>query len=333
MCDLKQEIKLHHNITNQNIPQDITPKDDAFHGSKKHIAAEWWYFDAIFLNNYSVHIGCRTFSKKKFGSVMPFLEIYKDGKLKFDGKKRYRFKHFRTSEEFPLVKIFNNSIIEFDQDRFKKTGEWAYKISLNFENYGADLYFIATTKGFKIETKAESWTVALPKAKVSGEINLNKKKLNVNGIGYHDHNWNYTFLTALNYGKAWYWGKIRSKNINIVWANIVKSAKKSEKVGVVNLDNKGYYNINPENISFKTNRIKRINRKKTPTFFTLQIDENVNNIPIHADIKMEAKEFQYDRVLIAPYWRYHIKSTGVISVGNQKEKVDDFEIMEFLSFS
>jgi len=318
---------------NENIATDITPKDDAFHGSVKHLAAEWWYFDAIFTNNYSIHIGCRTFSKKKFGTVMPFLEFYKDGKPVFEGKNRFRFKHFQKSKDTPLVKIFNSKIIEFDQERYKKTGEWAYKVTLKMGENAADLTYVGTIKGWKIESDAESWTVALPKAKVSGHILVNGKKIDVEGIGYHDHNWNYTLLTAINYGKAWYWGKIKSDNYNLVWANIVKSSSNSMRVGIVNQGNDKYYNINPERIKFKTDKPEKVQGKKTPTIFTVEIDDVVNNIPINVNLKMEAYEIQYGRVLMVPYWRYHVKTSGEISVDNKKEKVDNIEIMEYLRFS
>ena len=99
-------------------PTDIIPADDAFHGSKKRIAAEWWYFDANFTNNYSLHIGCRTFSKKKNGIVSPFLEFYKDGKLEVKANKRFTLRQLETSTDFPLVKLANNTIITFDKERF-----------------------------------------------------------------------------------------------------------------------------------------------------------------------------------------------------------------------
>ena len=113
-----------------NIATDITPSDDAFHGSKKHISAEWWYFDSVFTNNYSIHIGCRTFSRKKFGTASPFLEFYKDGKLVVEKKKRFSFKNFETSKEYPLIKLFKKPIIEFNYDKFQEKGEWTYKIDI-----------------------------------------------------------------------------------------------------------------------------------------------------------------------------------------------------------
>jgi hypothetical protein len=316
------------------IPKDILPADDAFHGSTKHIAAEWWYFDAIFTNDYSLHIGCRTFSKKNRGMVSPFLEIYKDGKLEAKAVKRYLFRHFQTSQHFPLVKLSNNTIIEFDQERFNDSGEWVYNVSLRMGDHKAYLTFIGNTKGWKIETKDECWTVALPKASVTGEITVNGKRMSVNGVGYHDHNWNYTLLTALNYGKGWYWGKITSKTLNVSWAKIMKTSSEGESLVVINQDNQGYFAVNPENIYFKPDKFIRDHGRKTPTSFTFQIDDVVKDVPIHVNVKMEAHDIHYNRVLIiAPYWRYHVKATGFISLGSYKETVNSTQIMEFLRFS
>ena len=78
-----------------NTAVGITPADDAFHGSTKRFSAEWWYFDAIFKNDYSIHIGFRTLSKKTLGIVTLFLEIYKGGKLTIEKNKRFLFKNFK----------------------------------------------------------------------------------------------------------------------------------------------------------------------------------------------------------------------------------------------
>lgn len=317
----------------KNITKNITPKDDAFHGSKKQVSAEWWYFDAVFTNEYSIHIGCRTFSLRKFGMVQPFLEFYKNGKLEVEKKKRFLFKNFETSRTQPLVKLFKKTVIEFDYEKYKKDDKWVYTIDIKLEDCRARLEFIGDVEGFKIETPAESWTVALPKAKVTGEIEFKGKKIKVQGTGYHDHNWNYTLLTPLTYGKCWYWGKIRSKNHNIVWANVVKKDDRWELLAIVNNEKKGFYNINPENIIFKPDRYILDNKKKTPTYFTLKIDDIINKTPIKADIEMKVQNMHYSSVLRSPYWRYHVQTSGFISVNGKKEKIDDIQIMEFLKFS
>jgi len=320
-------------MKNKNIATDISPKDDAFHGSRRQLALEWWYFDAIFSNGYSIHVGCKTNSRKNRGLVSPMIEIYKDGKIQAMTKKWFRFQNFETSKEIPLVKLFDKHVIKFDEERYKKKGEWVYHIDMKIKDCWTKLTFTGASKGFKIETERESWTVALPKAKVTGEICLGDKAIKVEGIGYHDHNWNYTLLTAMNYGKAWYWGKLRSKSFDVIFANIVKSKKKSEVLTIVVDGEKRFFNINPKKIHFEPGNHIRNNRKKIPTSFKLKIDDSVENTPIKIDIDMDGNNFHYNRALIAPYWRYHTKLNGSISVGKTKEKVDNTEIIEFLSFS
>ncbi len=189
------------------------------------------------------------------------------------------------------------------------------------------------TKGFKIETNAESWTVSLPKAEVIGEITIKGKKMIVEGIGYHDHNWNYSFLSALTYGKAWYWGKIRSKNYNIVWANVIKKSNKQDLLAIISKEQDSYYNINPKKIHFQTNKYIKDHRRKMPTNFKLIIDETIRNNEIKAEIEIKVKNIHFSSVLSAPYWRYHVQNKGYISINNQKEIVNNIEIMEYLKFN
>ncbi len=313
--------------------EDILPIDDAFHGSRKHIAIEWWYFDAIFDNGYSIHIGCRTFSKKNYGIVSPILEVYKDSELIVKARKKYLFPNFKTSKYYPIVRLSNKPIIEFDYGRYNRTGEWAYKVALRLDENEVDLMFIGTTKGWKIQTERECWTVALPKALVNGEITINGKKIKVKGIGYHDHNWNYTLQTFMNYGRAWYWGKIRSNILNIIWVNIVKTSSKFGLLAVVNQEKHNYFAINPKNIFFESSNFIRSHGNKTPTHFLLQIDDIVDDIPIHVNVEMESQNIHYSRkLLFSRYWRYHVKTTGEISLGDYKERINNIQFMEFLRF-
>jgi len=49
---------------------------------------------------------------------------------------------------------------------------------------------------------------------------------------------------------------------------------------------------------------------------------------------MDVFEIHYNKVLIiAPYWRYHVKTKGYITLGSKKELVNETQIMEFLKFS
>ncbi|MDH7517438.1 MAG: hypothetical protein QHH19_03745 [Candidatus Thermoplasmatota archaeon] len=305
------------------------PKDDGFYGSNKFFSSEWWYFDSIFNNNYSIHIGFTTVSKKNIMSF-PEIEIYKDGKIVKKAIRRYLSKDFEISKQLPLVKLFNNNIFEFDMERFNSRGEWVYNVTPKIDDLEVNLKFISTTPGWKIEWEREKWIVALPKASVTGEIVVDGKRMKVNGIGYHDHNWS-TNISRITNLWGWHWGKIAGKTLNIVWANIMKTSSEGDLLAVVNKDNQGYLAVNPENIYLKLDKFIRNHGRKMPTIYKLKIDDVVNDIPIYVDVKMEVQNIhrRFKKLLIAPYWRYHAKVKGVISLGTCQENIDKTQIMEF----
>jgi len=324
---IKEKI-IENNDFNKVFAEDIIPADDAFHGSTKHVAAEWWYFEAKLNNGYTVVLTPTTQLKNMV--IFPCIELYKDGELKVRLIKRYFFQNFQTLKNFPFVKLFDKKIIEFDYDRYNKKGEWVYNISTKIDNYEINLNFIGNTKGWKMELDKQIWIVALPKAKVTGEIVINGTKMNVNGIGYHDHNCG-SDLSKLFNVSGWYWGKIMSETLTLTWANISEKSSKKKLIAVLNQDNQGYFNINPENIYFKPDNFIRNHGRKMPTSYNLKIDDVVNDIPIHVDVNMEVKNIhrRFKKLLIAPYWRYHVEAKGVLSLGSYFENVNKTQIMEF----
>ena len=315
----------------EQTPENINPIDDAFHGSSKRRSAEWWYFDVIFDNGYTTHIGCMTFSKKNRGTATQVLELYKDGKLVFEKRKKNRFSVFETSKKIPYVKISGKPFIKFDEETYKKTGKWIYDVSIKLEKYELNLKFIGTTKGWKIETDRESWTVALPKAEVTGELIIDQEKIDVKGIGYHDHNWNYNLKTLLTYGKGWYWGRVMSKRFNVIFANIFKSSSKSILLSIINEDKKGYLSIKPESIDFRVDDFISYKRKKIPSKYFFKINDVIDNVKVEVDVEMSTNDIHYQRrLLILSYYRFHVKSKGYISIDNVKENVNDLQIVELM---
>ena len=61
------------------IPQEVSPRDDAFHGLTKSKTSEWWYFEAVLDNDYSVVFSFTTSLKNLI--AFPTIEIYKNGKF------------------------------------------------------------------------------------------------------------------------------------------------------------------------------------------------------------------------------------------------------------
>jgi len=313
------------------VVEPIVAMDDGFHESNN-LSAEWWYFDGFFSDDYSFHIGIRTFTRKNNGRAILFFELYKKEEIVFEKKKKLRFKDVKTNPKYPFIQINGKTILEFDIKRYQNQGEWVYHLMLTIDDYAADMFFTSITTGFKIEPKGEeSWTVAIPKAKVTGTISYSGKSLSVDGIGYHDHNWNYTLMTVFTYGKGWYWGKINSNTFTIVLANVLKRSGYEDLICVVCPDNDRFYNINPKQMKFKIKDFTKYKHRKIPSCMYLSIDENIDSIPIKVDVTMDVKHVHFSKVLIASYWRYHVNIKGSISVDNKIEHIDNMQIMEYLS--
>lgn len=309
------------------IPKDITLKDDAYHPTINPSSEEWWYFDAIFDNNYSLHADFTSYIKNaRFSSSA--IEIYKNGELATKKIKRHMLKEIKLSTDYPQVKLFDDKIIDFDLERFNKTGEWVYNFSQKLDDCEINLNFVGTTKGWKIVTDDLSWTVAQPKANVFGEITVNGKKMKVNGIGYHDHNWNSTMFSVFKLF-GWYWGKITSKTFNLTWAYIKRNRTQGDLFAILNTDNQGFYSINPENISLRRDKFIHSYGRKIPSVLNIKIKDTVKDIPISADVTMEITNIHFKSLLLLPYWRYHVKTSGFISVDSKEEEVNNTHIMEF----
>lgn len=328
--------KSHHNPS----PVPMTPKDDSFHGTKKLMNIEWWYFDAMLDNNYSLHVGIRVYNTKGVGIVQSIINIYKNGKIEVQAVKRGLLNNFEASRSLPFVKIGDKKIIDFDSEKYNKTREWSYNVSLQIDDHEVNLTFTGITNGWKIETSDNCWAVPLPKAEVTGTVTMHGKTISVKGIGYHDHNWNYSPITAMN-NFGWFWGRVFGDTLSLIWANTMETSKKNNLLAVVNQDTKysqnedKFLNVNPESIVFTPKNYVNNHRKRIPTHFNLQMKGFVSNnrIPIDINVTMKAFEIHYNRIFTINYWRYHVKTSGTIAVGSTTEILNDkLQIIEFLSF-
>ncbi len=310
-------------------PSNVSLKDDSFHGSTAPRFTEWWYFDAMFDNGYSIQLNIRVLSiiKNRFALIYKRTDIYKEGRLLKHHRKRYGLKDYNASKENPYVTLDGKEVIKGFID--KKTGNLIYDLSFEIENTSANLQFKSCTKGWKGNNPGgDGWAVVLPRAEVKGKLKVNNEEIDVRGIGYHDHNWDVRYsVTKNNHG--WFWGKIYSKNFTITWATIYKNKNIGQPLLVLNENNKGYINFKPEEIKFIGDKLAIKNKKMIPHHFILE----ANNGKEKLKFSMDAKDLHHDKVMIRyNYWRYHMMCTGTITVGDKTETVKGIQIAEFLRF-
>jgi predicted secreted hydrolase len=307
-------------------PDDIELKDDAFHSAKTSYFTEWWYFDAIFDNNYSAQMSVRVVSALNHGIIFKRLDIYKDGFIISHNKKSYPMRDFSASKEKPIVYLDDSCVINGFIDN--STGNWVYDLFFQFDDVSAYLRFIGCTKGWKGQLRGDDWWgVSLPRAKTSGTLIIGNKTINVTGIGYHDHNWEVTASAVINFG--WYWGKIHSGNYTITWATIMRTRLTDDPILVINKNLDGYLNIEPTKIQFTAENFSFENRHLIPHSFTLIA--NIDNISIN--VKMKVINIHHYRFFgFMNYWRYHVKCQGFITVDSHTETIDTFQLAEFIRF-
>jgi hypothetical protein len=328
-----------------NYPEavDIAPHDDAFHGVRSPADVEWWYFDAVFETGYSVHVGVRIFhSGGRSGIVRARFEIYKDGTVETSAVRTALLKDLVISRDVPFIQIDERNTIKFDEERYKKTGEWTYTVSFQIDEHAVDLTFTRITKGWKIETPRNSWAVPLPKASVRGTITIDKKVIPVLGIGYHDHNWDYSLFTTWMRNIGWYWGRIIGDTGNVIWAQTIEKKEKKNTIIVINPesthmdDGKEFITIPPDGVSFSVSKFVCDHQRWIPTQFSLDASHKPSSGtsgPVEIHLSLSTNEIHHTRILAVHYWRYHVKTNGTISIGSMDETLKDkMQIIELLSF-
>lgn len=248
-------------LNDQNIRfnvEDVTLRDDAYHKTVSNIRAEWWYFDAVFDNKFSANVNIAVFSRRNFGIVIPVLNIYKNSKPVFRRREIRCFREFSASEDGPNIVLSKDDIIKGYIS--KPSENWNYDISLSVGGQKIDLKFVGLMKGWKGVTPGSQWGVMLPRALVEGTITLNGKIIKVNGVGYHDHNWDFNPIVKQH---GWYWGRFGGEKLNLVWANILLTRSKYYLLAVLNEGRSNYININPEKIQFDIIEYTRDRGKNT----------------------------------------------------------------------
>ena len=310
----------------QFAPEDIGLSDDAFHQANTFHFMEWWYFDAAFDNGYSAQMSIRVLSAANQGVVFLRLDIYKHGILVSHHQKPLLMRSFYASEIEPLIMVDGEQVMKGHID--EETGNWVYDISFDLSHASAELQFIGTTQGWKGQLYGgDWWGVILPQADVVGTLTLQGKQMDVQGVGYHDHNWEVTAFAGINFG--WFWGKITSDSYSITWSNILLTRFTIIPIIVVNEKYGKYRSINGSNIQFLAEDFRFDKGLLIPYFFSLGAQDG----DISLEVTMEVLNVHHERFMgVSNYWRYHVKCTGFICVGDQREQIDEILISEFIRF-
>ena len=302
--------------------ENITFDDAWFKGTDTFHPFEWWYFDAVFENNYSVEFHIDLAMVNGVGTVAPMVNIYRDGELISHEQRFLLPGAFDAHQEHRIIL----SGTTFLEGYVNATGCWIFNVSLHLGECGVDLRFASMTEGWKAKIlNMWWWGVIQPKAQVTGHISFRGERMEVSGVGYHEHGWDATFPTV----EGWYWGKVTGTAFTIIWTDVVRHPWKEYLMMVVNEDGGGYVNIPLEDITISMTNYTYNDGWKIPTSFRFTIE----NETIRADISAETVNIVH-QISFGPfnYWRYHVHVQGTVTREGHMERIDSFQIMDLTRF-
>lgn len=302
---------------------NITLKDDAFHKTYNRFHVETWYFDAIFDNNYSMAFWVTVVQKGNFAIASIALNIYENTNRFEQRSELNPFKKFFGSEDKPILKICDKTIITGDIDNI--TNRWIYNISFAHDNKAVNLQYTSITKGWRVDIRG-GWWLVIPRLNVTGTITINGQEISVSGEGYHDHNWLYTFTPLLQRG--WHFGRIVGDTLCVTWVKVMKNRFTGEIIAVLNKGLTDPLMLNPNDFKLRITEYMYNNRRFVPKKFFIEIKNDL----LYVEVNMETLNIHHCRLPTLNYWKYHLKTVGKIAFDNVIENVNKIEISDLMKF-
>lgn len=188
----------------KNLNAGLEKSDMVFHPMKCGSYGESWFFLAMLEDGGWISSLLATTNQGigKFRSSVDFAYYAADGTM-HSIHKQYKRKHLKAYDDCFSVTIGKNYA----------GGEFPnYKLVINEKELQAELTYTCLTKGWKPgdgfiyfgEEKDQFWKFVAPspRAKVTGHIVIDGKKIDLNGLGHHDHT--YSNIKKTSYTKVQY---------------------------------------------------------------------------------------------------------------------------------
>ena len=308
-------------------PNELGPTvqkwEDGLRTSGENGELEWWYFDAKF-NDGSLFV-CY------FYKIHPIKNIYFIG-MNYNNP---------DGEELFLMKFFNEEDVHFAKDscnvsmgdNYFRGNLKEYEIYLtdqDFEGFGIQIKLNSNLKPYRPQDgiiKAGedyfAWLAAVPNGVAKAKIFRKGKTLEVQGSGYHDHNWGNTPLQKLF--ENWGWFRGESGEYTVIASELNTSAKRGGySIPILYMANKDNVLINrfgTNGLFTKySNRIENVyNKKNEPLFSKLEMITTDGEI-----ITIEGKDIidNADMFKRAPLPSYLSWVLPLLKIGSKFSSID-----------
>lgn len=206
--------------------ENISVWEDGMRTDGKEGSYEWWYTDAEFDNGTTVVVVF--FSKKGFdvpGKASPTANITitsADGTVLIKKSYEPTGTVINASKEYCDVQINDNYLRYVDGN---------YELYFKEDNVEYNVVMESTLPMWRPDTGCWAfgddqedyfaWFVAQPSSKITGTLTIDGVSEELNGTGYHDHNWgNKSMDQVFNH---WYWGRAKVGDYDIIACDLVST--------------------------------------------------------------------------------------------------------------
>jgi hypothetical protein len=201
----------HPDDLNEGIPDHY----DGVHPSTSKHAFEWWYFDGRFSDG---HTFAGTIQGKE---PQIYMHINTPGGEQLDVRVSHPRSAFKGSTERCEVECAGSTV----------SGSYpSYDVHMSGDGVEAHLRFESLLPGWARgdgsvvigsygHPEVFGWCVPQPRARVTGTLTYGGVEHQVEGEGYHDHNWgDFNFTKYLS---RWHWGRVTTPEMTLVFADVV----------------------------------------------------------------------------------------------------------------
>ena len=197
------------------VKKEIAKWEDGHRTNGKFGEYEWWYFDSEMDDGTALVIN---FYTQPVTAIYPYyvpsmtFSFTRDGET-FTDSAKFKMKDCSFSKEKCCVKL-GESIFEGDLQN--------YHIRYKTERVRAEVKLSASTPSWRPETghflfdekKYFAWLPSVPEGKVEATVTIDGKTYELQGTGYHDHNWGNTGMFWIMH--HWYWGRAKVADYQVI---------------------------------------------------------------------------------------------------------------------
>ncbi|MEM0466194.1 MAG: hypothetical protein QXX20_01130 [Candidatus Thermoplasmatota archaeon] len=302
-------------------PTDITLLDNAYNITS-YWSLQWWYFDALFTNNYSIHVGILSIGTQgKTGFFLLRISLYDHATIVARLHRVIPLRMMQFSPAEPRLQLQGKELLSTFYDA---ENHLCVSLNLSIKTVSANLIFISQIQGWKGYTGHGMWGCPVPRAVVVGTLQWDDTIFMVKGVGYQERGFD-----VRRFHKSWFWGKFSSTHFSIIFSQNMKNRWCEDFFLVmINRDTLNYTSIHRENIKLTHIQYQYHHGKLIPLESMFEIHED----DIDVAVRFSVQSIDFHMLGMLRYWRFHMLVTGTISIADQQESVNETQIMEYCHF-